>query len=194
MMIITFESTQIFSNCLTLVVYLVYSVAFLSRNHLAISLVWQNSTSSPHPFTHPNNRSTIPITCAMPLVSGCISTGKMGSSSFSRIHRNRSRHKFSITRTSVYPCELGTCGRNCMGVMSSMYQLQGTQTRGRRSSRAFAPALGIGCIQVDAGWEKSIGWRAGRRGAKKGWQSWSVRDASGCHGQYIRSIFMSVHL
>jgi hypothetical protein len=71
-----------------------------------------------------------------------------------------------------------------MGVMSSMYQLQGTQTRGRRSAFPSVSALaGIGCIQVEAGWEKSMGWSGGRRGAKKGWQSWSVRDASG-HGQY----------
>lgn len=55
-----------------------------------------------------------------------------------------------------------------------MYQLQGTQTRGRRSSVVG----GMGCIQVEAGREKLMGWRGGRFGAKKGWQSWSVREAS----------------
>lgn len=58
--------------------------------------------------------------------------------------------------------------------MSSMYQLQGTQTRGRRS----AVVGSIGFIHEDAGWEKSIVWSGGLRGAKNGWQSRSVREAS----------------
>jgi len=58
-----------------------------------------------------------------------------------------------------------------------MYQLQGRQTRGRRSEED-ASGVGSGCIQVEAGREKSMGWMGGRRGAKKGRQSWSVREAS----------------
>ena len=55
--------------------------------------------------------------------------------------------------------------------MSSMYQLHGTSTRGVTVAVAAEGGLGLGCIQVAAGLEKSGGWMGVSRGAKYGWES-----------------------
>ena len=128
----------------------------------AISVKVQNSTSAPKSVSHRKNLSIIPMTCAIPLVSGCNISGKVINSPFrssisDRRNKKRSIHIRSITLTSTYPCELGVCGKNCSGVMSSVYQFAGISTKVEVGSSV---SFGNGCIQSAAFAfdEKSIGW------------------------------------
>ena len=50
--------------------------------------------------------------------------------------------------------------------MSSIYQLHGISTREASVTAAAEGGLGLGCIQVAAGLEKSGGWMGGSRGAR----------------------------
>jgi hypothetical protein len=92
---------------------------------LATSSYLVNSTSSPHSFNHPIISSIIPITCAMPDVSGCNTSGKMkfpfpalsSEASCSRYRKlKRDFHIERMDEVGTYPCELGAAGRNCIGV------------------------------------------------------------------------------
>ena len=60
--------------------------------------------------------------------------------------------------------------------MSSMYQLQGISMR--EMAVAVVVGIGVGCIQVAAGLEKSGGWMGASRGARYGFESWAQREVS----------------
>ena len=60
--------------------------------------------------------------------------------------------------------------------MSSMYQLQGISMS--EVAVAAEVGIGVGCIHVAAGWEKSGGWICVSRGARYGWESWAQREVS----------------
>ena len=60
--------------------------------------------------------------------------------------------------------------------MSSMYQLQGISMS--EVAVVAAVRMGVGCIQVAAGLEKSGGWICVSRGARYGWESWAQREVS----------------
>lgn len=110
-----------------------YYSSFLASHQLAISPACMKSTSSPQLCSHRIILSTMPMTWAIPEVSGCKMIVNIGSFSCSRIQRNRSFHICSIVRTSTYPCELWMCGKYCIGVISSIYQFPGISTNARRS-------------------------------------------------------------
>ncbi len=60
--------------------------------------------------------------------------------------------------------------------MSSMYQLHPISTR--EVAVAVAVGMGVGCIQVAAGLEKSGGLIWVSRGARYGWESWAQSEVS----------------
>lgn len=60
--------------------------------------------------------------------------------------------------------------------MSSMYQLHGISIR--EVAVAVELGMGVGCIQVAAGLEKSGGWMCVSRGARYGWESWAQSEVS----------------
>ena len=57
-----------------------------------------------------------------------------------------------------------------------MYQLHGISMR--EVAVAVEVGMGVGCIQVAAGLEKSGGWMWLSRGAIYGWESWAQREVS----------------
>ena len=61
--------------------------------------------------------------------------------------------------------------------MSSMYQLHGISIR--EVGVAVEVGMGVGCIQVAAGLEKSGGSIWVSSGARYGWESWAQREVSG---------------
>jgi hypothetical protein len=117
----------------------------------------------------------MPATWAIPLVSGCKTKGKTkpcgleSSSAFSRAslykNSNRDFQFCSIVAGLTNPCEFSAAGRNCIGVISSIYQLQGISTR---VSGVLAAGRGRGFIQVEAEFqgEKSMAVGSGILGMK----------------------------
>lgn len=48
----------------------------------------------------------------------------------------------------------------------------------REVAVAVEVGIGVGCIHVAAGLEKSGGWMWVSRGARYGWESWAQREVS----------------
>lgn len=172
-------------------IYLAFSCS--SNHSCVIPSKVRNSTASPHPRSHPANRSTIPITWVIPLVSGCIKMGKTKLPSppstwaFSHSHKNMSFHLCSTTRASTCPWLLSRCGKYCNAIISSLFQPVGISTSGWLVGRESAAASDVGRNQVLAGWEKSTRSIGGSLGVKYGCESWWLRDESYRNSNSLRS-------
>jgi hypothetical protein len=144
------EGPSMFKLCIKFFLLRMHSHVFLlplfppPSNLLKCQKFYQSSHFQPL-----QHLSTIPITCAIPLVSGCrISGNTISLSAFSSVpfprNPNRPIYMRSITLVFTYPCKFGVCGQHCNDIISSTYQDPGI------SMSVFAVGgvgQGSGCVQ-----------------------------------------------